>query len=232
MQITEVKMEIMEDIFFSSSEFGNEYHSYGLIGNTALPYAFKLVESPYLKYKKPHHREDFKQLSDMGIYITPATFPFPVDFKLDRFNARPESYDMIWKDGTDEGTKQRKYTYPEEGWVKLIRKGNIAYCYILSEKNVSIPQYVRIGKFMSKIKITTSNIDFEHVKNEWTSDIVLRAEDIDPSINILQYDKIVIQHGTYLKNIVANGNGIKLHTKIFENAIIPENTKFYAVESG
>ncbi len=90
--ITECKLMTMENVMFVSTEFGNEYHCYGFIANTALPYAIGLCPSPYEQFKKPMHREHFEILREREIYITPLTFIEEPAYKMERFNCIPEGY--------------------------------------------------------------------------------------------------------------------------------------------
>lgn len=219
-------LELMEDTMFVSSEYGNEYHCHGLIGNSAIPYALGLVPSPYKKYTIPMHTVHFKQLAANGVYVTPASPIGVVDFKLDRFNSRPDQYNLSWGNA-----KGRKENYPDEGWFKLLHRGNQFIFYVIATHPVHIPQYIRLGKFMSKAKLTVYEIPNSE-RTEVTNTTVimneyLRAEDIPPTVFITQYDKTPMQHGTYLSKIVMTGDFHQLpgqDTPYY----IPKGTAFYA----
>ena len=233
MKIQEVKIKLMENVFYCSSELGNEFRTYGLIGNTALPYALHLSPSPYKKFKTPQYKKHFQELREKGIYITPVTFKDPIDFKTSRFNSIPERYNHAWnftRTGKAKNDKRRKENFPDEGWFKLLRKGNIGFFYIISPNGIDVPDYIRIGKFMSKCKLQSKEKKSKEVKGKLKTDIYLRAEDIDPEIKITQYSKKVIQHGCYLKNMNWMGKGHKVNTSVFRSVVIPKNTAFYISE--
>lgn len=233
--ITECKITTMENVMFVSTEFGNEYHVYGFIANTALPYALNLCPVTYEQFKKPMHRDHFKQLRDNGIYITPLTFIDKPSYKMERFNAIPEGYAHQWNEPDKNGhvDNRRKENFPDEGVFKMLARGNIGVFYIISEKPVDVPTYIRVGKFMSKCKVETRMLEHHETPETSFNDagIILRAEDIDPSTQILEYEKIPIQHGMYLRNVRFHGKAIAFESPLLERTVsIPFGTRFYAVE--
>jgi CRISPR-associated protein Csc1 len=235
MIITECKITLMENVLFVSTEFGNEYHAYGLIGNTALPYALGLCPSPYLQFKKPMHRDHFKVLREEGIYITPVTFKEPVEFKMERFNCIPESYEHAWNEPDKHGKvdNRRRENYPDEGIFKMIARGNTGTFYIISSEPVEVPSYIRVGKFMSKCKIDATTVKAEKKDGIIDAGITLRAEDIDPALKILEFQKIPVQHGMYLRNVRFEGPALSFTSPATGGDVnIPGGTCFYATEIG
>lgn len=234
MTITECKLTVMENLMFVSSEFGNEYHACGFIGNTAIPYALGFCPVTYVQFKTPQHRIHFTEISRRGIYITPVTFDGNVAFKVERFNCTPDAYDLTWKDDPSE-KGGRTENYPDEGTFKMIARGNVGVFYIVSNEPVPVPAYIRVGKFMSKCKIETRLI--RDVEEKRTGDheagIILRAEDIDPSVEILSYEKVPIQHGMYIRNARFRGKAWRLHSTVLgKDVCIPDGTAFYKALEG
>jgi CRISPR-associated protein Csc1 len=228
MNTYECNMILMEDVMFTSTEYGSEYKAYGLIGNTALPYALDFVPVHHRGFKDPQYHQHFAKLNDEGIFITPATFLNMIEFKLERYNCIPENYQLSWSD--DKG-KGRKSIYPDEGWWKMIRKGNTAVFYIFSEKKVKIPQYIRLGKFMSKCMIKSKEIEISEKKtSEYMTDLILRAEDIPNHITLSSFEKLPVPNSIYLKDTTFYGNAWELHTDLFRNPFIPKGCKFYVSE--
>lgn len=218
---------------FVSTEFGGEYHAYGFIGNTALPYALGLVPVDYEQHKKPMHRVHFSELTKNGIYVTPVTFIGNVQFKVERFNCIPESYELTWKD--DPSKKGgRTDNYPDEGVFKMIARGNVGVFYIISEKPVAVPTYIRVGKFMSKCKIDARSVSPSTGNGKARAGIILRAEDIPPSIMLTEYEKMPVQHGMYLRNCMFNGPRVSIKPGIsgIGEVNIPVNSAFYAALGG
>nr|MDO8111924.1 type I-D CRISPR-associated protein Cas5/Csc1 [Candidatus Sigynarchaeota archaeon] len=226
MIIKECVLDVMENLLFVSTEFGAEYHAYGFIGNTALPYALGLVEVNYKQFAVPMHREHFGKLAVQGIYVTPATFVGDVAFKLERFNCMPDRYDLTWDPAQTQGG--RTVNYPDEGWWKMIRRGNKGVFYILSEKDdVIIPAYARIGKLMSKCKITTAIVPFTKQKGRVEAGIILRAEDIPSAIELIEYEKMPVQHGMYLRNCTFEGPHVSIRSTLLRTVNIPAGCGFY-----
>lgn len=218
-KIYECRLEAMERIFFASSEFGKEYKTTGFIGNTALPYALDLVPVHHIHFDKPQHTKHFRTLVKEGIYVTPATF-YDISFVLDRFNSISE------KDGVSVMPNDRNR--PNEGTFKLINRGSKGIFYILCEKELNLNRYIRLGKFMSKCKITQQEVSFSNNTGKFKSSLILRAEDIPNNIVISNYEKTNVQHGTYLSNLVMEGAFYDIASNYFSNAKIPSGIEFYA----
>ena len=231
LKIYECLLSLKEDLMFVSTEIGNEYHAYGLIGNTALPYALNLIPVHYRSFNRPMHREHFETLNNQGIYITPATFIGNIAYKMERFNCMPDRYDLSWKD--DPSKKGgRKDNYPDEGWWKMIARGSKAVFYLIAESDVILPQYIRVGKFMSKCIVDIEAVSYSQKEDLFSTNIILRAEDIHPTIELLQYEKIPIQNGMYLRNVQFKGKGYEIQSQFFKNVNIPYQSAFYIALGG
>jgi len=238
MNIYECQFETLERLFFASSEFGKEYKTKGIIGNTALPYAMSLIDVSYKQKQKPQHKKDFDILNKKGIYITPVTF-YDINFVLDRFNSIVEGNDkyitinakgkeMIHEKKDPADVMPNDRNYPNEGTFKLIGRGSKGIFYVLSNNEIDLPQYIRVGKFMSKCKIITKKIEFVKKKDVMCRiDIILRSEDIDPLYSIYEYTKILIQNGTYIQNTLIKGDFYHIKSKYFMKVNLPMNSKFY-----
>lgn len=222
MIIYECLIEVLENLQYTSTEVGKKYITLGLIGNTALPYALNLIPVHYTSFKKPMHGEHFAGLRERGIYLTPATFLETINFKTERFNCQPDRYNLTWKPKSKEKSGARGDQYPDEGnWV-MIKRGNKAVFYLISEtEEVTLPSYIRLGKFNSKCKLTSTQVSFKTQEGSLQTDLLLRAEDLDPSLEILQYEKIPIQHGMYLRNVLFQGKGYLLKSNYWGKDMFP-----------
>lgn len=227
MIIYECVLHLMENVYFCSRQLDNEYQTFGFISNTALPYALKLVRLHDVQLDLPNHKQDFEILNDNYIYITPATFPDPIKFSLNRSNSIPERSDLIWN--IDSDSQARQENYPDEGWIKEIDRDQKAIFYIISynDKSIKIPTYIRLGKYHSKCKIEYKKVDFEIINGLIHSDLYLRCEDIDPKVKIIHPKLFPIQHSTFLYQLNFIGDGVKIKTDYFKDSIIPCNSKFY-----
>ena len=232
MIVKECIVDVLEDVLFVSTEFGNEYHSYGFIGNTAIPYAIGFVPVNYKQFTKPMHRDHFRDLVNRGIYITPLTFAGNVAFKIERFNCMPDQYNLTWKEDPS-ALGGRTVNYPDEGWFKFIRRGNRGSFFTISQHDdVPVPTYIRVGKFMSKCKITSTNIDHPVETGVANANIILRAEDMPSDVSIIEHEKMPVQHGMYLKNCIFKGRHVALRSKLLGAVNIPVNSSFYAALGG
>jgi CRISPR-associated protein Csc1 len=171
-----------------------------------------------------------------GIYITPATFLRTIDFKQDRFNCQPDRYNLTWKPDKEDASGPRGDGYPDEGHWQMICRNNIAVFYVISyeDEEIALPTYIRLGKFNSKCKITYHQAEYDS-KNDadqiHQTDLLLRAEDLPVDMQILQYDRIPIQHGTYLQNVTFTAPAHMIRSRYWKKnsyPIIPDGMTFYA----
>ncbi|MFW6130324.1 MAG: type I-D CRISPR-associated protein Cas5/Csc1 [Atribacterota bacterium] len=230
MKIYEYKIELMEDLMFVSTEYGNEYKAYGFIGNTALPYALGLIPVHHKVFKKPQYLNHFSKLNERGIFLTPVTFLGNIEYKLERFNCMPETHHLTWSDDSGKG---RTKIYPDEGWWRMISKGNRGIFYVLTKKKLNLPKYIRVGKFMSKCKIEGKEVNFSYLNDsEHYTNLILRAEDISPKIRLKSFIRMDVPNSCYLKDIIFQGKGIEIKSNYIKDPILPLECKYNTAIEG
>ena len=223
-------IELMESTFFSSREVSAIYQTEPLIGNYALAYAFGFCQAPYRTAGAPRYSEDLGGLNRRGLYVTPATIQGAPRFTVGEFNAQPETYwyamgnnllvtrpDGTWAENRtsswyiierpgETGRKLGVENRPQHGRIRYLAIGNVAYCYILSEEEITIPRYIRLGKFMSKARITAEQVAFEPVNAEnVTIDFLLNPADLPADLNMALWDTINVPPTPLIKNLRCSG---------------------------
>ncbi len=226
MFIYECELTLLENTFFSSREVNNFYQTEPLIGNYALAYALKFVESPYSNNGEIHYYEDLSKLNHDGIYITPAKFikhlhddkdnksNGKVKFSLSQFNSISDSYWSKMEQNaisTNRNKKAEPINYPQIGWIKMLSLGNIARFYIFSEKDIQIKKYIRLGKFMSKAKIKAEKVDFKVIEaNDFLVKQILNPLDIPKNYKLKAFDTYSVNPTILVDNVSLNGDSYKL----------------------
>lgn len=246
MHIYEYRLTLLEATFFSSREISNTYYTEPCIGHIALAYAFGLCQAPYFNdgtiYYKPH----LSQLNERGIYITPAAIEGQPRFILRQFNAQPDAYwsamgnntlvtrpDGTWAEKRgpwyikqrqdDKGKKVNPETRPQFGRIRALSTGNRARGYVLSGEPLTLPQYIRLGKFMSKARVRVSEQPFDEVTaDDITVSTLLSLSDLPVGTFPSAFDLINIPPTPLIRNARLRGAFYKLG----QNEFLPQGMRF------
>ncbi|MBX3052156.1 MAG: type I-D CRISPR-associated protein Cas5/Csc1 [Caldilineaceae bacterium] len=248
MQIYRCDLTLLERTFFSSREVGNFYQTEPFIGNYALCYALGLVAAPYNNQGTIHYAEHLSTLNERQVYVTPASIVGQPRFSIEQFNAMPDSYwfamgnnALITKpDGWDAeqrgsawylheratGTsrKVRTMNRPQIGQIKLLGLGNRARFYVCAEdETVRLPSYIRLGKWMSKARLTSERVSFQRVQEE-SAQIQQLINPLDlPSGTTLQtFDLLSVHPVPLLRNAVLSGSCYRLT----DGTLLPAEMRF------
>lgn len=132
------------------------------------------------------YKRDLSPLNERGIYVTPATIIGEPKFALTQFNAQTDTYwsafaqnaivsrrdherlsynGQNWQqydpitDKWKKSPQAKPVNYPQHGRIKMLALGNRASGYVISREplGVSLPRYIRLGKFMSKAAVTVTH---------------------------------------------------------------------------
>jgi len=239
MHIYRCRLTLLETTFFSSREVSSTYFTEPCIGNIALAYAFNLCQSPYFNdgtiYYKPH----LSQLNEQGIYFTPATIDNP-QFTLGQFNAQPDAYwyamannaivtrpDGTWteKQGAawyvvakrgERGKKVGLENRPQHGRIRALSIDNQAICYVFSRQPLSLSNYIRLGKFMSKARVEIKEMPVKLVEKEGAVvDALLNPADLPPQFTLTVFDLLNIPPTPLIRNALLGGQFYQLGKDTF-----------------
>ena len=150
MHITRCRLILHDTLFYATREMGTLYETGRYIHNYALSYALfndTIIRVPYFCASyKPNYASDLGRLNDAGIYVTPAR-PVTWDYILATWKMaqvtwyrRPERF----------GGKN----YPRNiGRAKELAPGSTFEFFVISQRPVSLPRWIRLGKWMSKAEV-------------------------------------------------------------------------------
>lgn len=227
MQIYRCDLTLLERTFFSSREVGNFYQTEPFIGNYALCYALGLVAAPYYNRGEIHYAEHLALLNQQGIYVTPATLSSPVRFTVEQFNAQTDTYWYRMTNNaiqTNPSKRARAANYPQVGRIKLLGIDNQAKFFLIcTESSPRLPSYIRLGKWMSKARLTAERVSFQRVQEE-SAQIQQLINPLDlPSGAVLQtFDLLSVHPVPLLRNAVLSGYCYRLTDGTF----LPADMRF------
>lgn len=222
-QIYRCELHLLEQTFFSTREISNLYQTEPFIGHLALCYALGLAPSRYYNNGKAiHYREDLTVLNERGIYVTPATIQGTARFTLGQFNAQPDSYwsamgnnalvvvpQGMWaeKDGNTwyvtDGVTRRKYgveNRPQFGRIRALSAGNRATFFVISETELALRTYLRLGKWMSKAHLTTTPARVVGEQHDGIIPFLLAPADLAATTQLLAYDLLNVAPTPLVRN--------------------------------
>ncbi|MBU7587331.1 MAG: type I-D CRISPR-associated protein Cas5/Csc1 [Nostoc sp. TH1S01] len=222
-----VELYCLEPVFFASRELSDTYYTEGVIGNYALTYALGLVNSPYRLQGqatgRPTYKEDLQPIAQ-DFYILPASPIGRITFRFERFNALSDAYwyamtnnrvatareDLplqrkLQLQGKGKPNSFRASNFPQTGRLRMIERGNKFQSLVFGTHQ--LPTYIRIGKFMSKVKLNVINelpINLLPV-GEYQTQHYLNAADLPQQIETLAFDLISIPPAPIIKNLRFRG---------------------------
>lgn len=218
-----VELWCAEPVFFASRELSDTYYTEGAIGNYALAYAFGWVNSPYRLIGqatgRPTYKEDLQPLAQ-SCYVLPASpSNGRVTFRFERFNALSDAY---WYAMTNnrvatsredlpiqrQGKKPNSFrasNFPQTGRLRMIERGNKFQTLVFG--NSELPDYIRIGKFTSKVKVNIlAQVEVALLPaSEYQCQNYLSVADLPRDIELLSFDLVSMPPAPLLKNLHFRG---------------------------
>lgn len=202
MEIYKYTLEFMEEVFFSSQEVDILFSTKPYIGNYALAYAMGWCKSKY-NQNYISYEEDFKLLNQKGLYITPAHINNP-KYTICAFNALSHSYYH---------KMERALTnYPQMGKIKALSSGNKAEGLIFSRDELNKVSYIRLGKFMGKVKVRYEKCKFDTINDLKECYGVINSLDLSESFDAKSFELINMQPVSLLKNLKGTGEMYSIKT--------------------
>ncbi len=218
-----VELWCAEPIFFASRELSDTYYTEGVIGNTALAYALGWARSPYRLQGKdtgrPRYIEDLTPLNGHQ-YVLPA---WPLgdrpSFRFERFNALSDSYwyamtnnrvatareDLPLKRTGKKPNTYRPSNFPQTGRLRMLERGNRFQTLVFGE--VELPEYIRVGKFMSKVRLNISQpLPVQVLPTDtYCCNTYLSSADLPRYLDLLRFDVMSIPPAPLLKHLQFRG---------------------------
>ncbi|WP_017659641.1 type I-D CRISPR-associated protein Cas5/Csc1 [Baaleninema simplex] len=224
-------LTLHDNVFFATREMGTLYETEKYLHNWALSYALFSVShipQPYrVKGKtaqKPSYLDEeaeqsLHHLNQAGIYVFPAR-PLSWSYQINTFKAAQSTYYGRSKQFGEKGADRN---YPiNYGRAKELAVNSRYRTYILTagEKKISIPQWIRLGKWAAKVRVEAVEIPSSLVRarqGEYLCDRPLNPLDLDPSTQWLLYDRVVMPPVSLFSQAQLSGNYWEVAGNAWEN---------------
>jgi CRISPR-associated protein Csc1 len=154
---------------------GTLYETGQYLHNYALTYAFfndTRIQVPYFcNSYRPTYADDMGLLQQAGVYVTPA-LPLKTEYLL-----------VTWKMGqVDYYRKSEQFggrNYPANiGRAKELAPESTFTCYVLSEQPLTLPRWIRLGKWHSKTHVEVEEIKVNERDGPFTAVCPLNPLDV------------------------------------------------------
>jgi len=145
MFITVCHLTLHDFLFYASREMGRLYETEKYLHNYGLTYALGMAKSPYSNLAQvPRYQEDLDGMNQQGVYVTPA-HPLRYSFSFSTFKMANENhYSFMPQVSTNRVVFGRSKELAPESSFEF---------FVLSEKEVALPRWIRLGKWMAKARV-------------------------------------------------------------------------------
>jgi len=145
MLITICHLKLHDYLFYASREMGRLYETEKYLHNYGLTYALGFAQAPYANLAQvPRYSEDLNKVNEQGVYVTPA-HPLRYSFAFSTFKMANVNYYNF--------TPQISSNQVVFGRSKELAPESTFEFYVLSEQEVALPHWIRLGKWMAKARV-------------------------------------------------------------------------------
>jgi len=145
MLITVCRLHLHDFLFYASREMGRLYETEKYLHNYGLTYALGLAKAPYANLvQTPRYSEDLNAVNEQGVYVTPA-YPLHYAFAFHTFKMANVQYYNF--------TPQISSNQVVFGRAKELAPESSFAFFVLSERKVTLPRWIRLGKWMAKARV-------------------------------------------------------------------------------
>jgi CRISPR-associated protein Csc1 len=204
-------LELHDSLYFATREIGRLYETEAVMHNYALCYALGLVDSDrhsttvseehtyryFCPEQVPKYEEHLTPLNQQGIYVTPARA------------VHHTSVLNTWKYGNNNYHVEMEKTQkniPSFGRAKEIAPESQFECFIISEKPLTLPRWIRLGKWMSKAEVRLDEFSTpKRSHGEFIFPNPLNPLDVMFSHQVLSYDTVNMPPVSLIRNVRMQG---------------------------
>ena len=203
MHLLRCTLTLHDTLFFASREMGVLYETERYQHNYALSYALfsnnLTSRSFFCDTYQPDYAGDLGKLTEAGIYVTPAR-PMIWDYLL-----------ITWKIGQvtyyrrPERFGESGRNYPANyGRAKERAPESVFEGYILATHPLTLPRWIRLGKWMSKVLVEVESLDIKEREGPFTAACPLNPLDV-PEGMLRAFDIISMPPSSLVANARLEG---------------------------
>lgn len=201
------QLELHDSLYFATREIGRLYETEAIIHNYALCYALGLVDSEiysttvaeehsyryFCPEQTPKYEQHLTPLNHPGIYVTPA--------RAVRHTAVLNTWKYANNNYHVEMEKTQK-NIPSFGRAKEIAPESLFEFFILSEKELKLPRWVRLGKWMSKAELSFKPFSkFQKGTGSFNFPYPLNPLDVMFTNQVISYDVVNMPPVSLIQNV-------------------------------
>lgn len=216
-------LTLHDNLFFASREMGTLYETEKYLHNWALSYALfecTHIPRPYRLegentqrpgYLDADNEQNLLHLNKAGIYVFPA-LPLRCFYQINTFKASQSAY---YSKSRKLGEKGNDLNFPVYGRIKELATGSKYRTFIIAPKQTLIPQWIRLGKWASKIRVEVYPIPSSQVKRasgSYTCDHPLNPLDLPASTQLQLYNRIVMPPVSLISQAKLSGSYWEIST--------------------
>jgi CRISPR-associated protein Csc1 len=205
-------LELHDSLYFATREIGRLYETEPILHNYALCYALGLVDSDrhsttvseehsyryFCPEQIPKYEEHLTPLNQQGIYVTPA--------RAVRHTAVLNTWKYANNNYHVEMEKTQK-NIPSFGRAKEIAPESQFECFIISEQPLSLPKWIRLGKWMSKAEVRIEELlKLRQGEGEFTFPYPLNPLDVMFTHQVSSYDTVNMPPVSLIRNVRLRGH--------------------------
>jgi len=204
-------LELHDSMYFATREIGRLYETEPVLHNYALCYALGLVDSDrhsttvpeehsyryFCPEQIPKYEQHITPLNQQGIYVTPA--------RAVKHTAVLNTWKYANNNYHVEMEKTQK-NIPSFGRAKEIAPESQFECFILSEKSLPLPKWIRLGKWASKAEVRVEELpNLRSAEGEFTFPYPLNPLDVMFTHQVLSYDTVNMPPVSLIRNVRIRG---------------------------
>lgn len=145
MLITAYRLTLHDFLFYASREMGRLYETEKYLHNYGLTYALGLAKASFANLAQvPGYQADLERVNEQGVYVTPA-YPLRYTFAFHTFKMANVNYYSY--------TPQISSNQVLFGRAKELAPESCFTFFVLSEQEVNLPSWIRLGKWMAKARV-------------------------------------------------------------------------------
>lgn len=188
-------LTLHEPLFFATRELGRLYETGRYLHNYALTYALGFAASPWFHREQvPHYADDLTPLAGQ-VYVTPA-LPKRATFQLATFKYGEEILHVEMR--------QAERNTPSFGRAKELAPESTFRCYVLSAAPLTLPRWVRLGKWHSKALVQAEELEARERAGEYVAAAPLNPLDV-PAGALRAFDIISMPPASLVANARCSG---------------------------
>ncbi len=205
------QIELHDSLYYATREIGRLYETEPIIHNYALCYALGLVDSQiysttvaeehsyryFCPEQVPKYEEHLTPLNQQEIYVTPA---------------RALNHSSIlntWKYANNNYHVEMEKTQkniPSFGRAKEIAAESKFEFFVISQKELKLPKWIRLGKWMSKAEVTVEPLPKPKIaEGIFTCTHPLNPLDVMFTNQVISYDVVNMPPVSLIQNVQMRG---------------------------